>query len=139
MVFSEPVYFRCAHSNDAGLLLPGDHTCFRQGAVNELDDLVYDYFELRDDRIQWIAEIRAWRGESVSLYLMVDCAHVSVEDRQESALNSAFGNAALQVWRALPNHPNPDWDDFANDLFWEAKLGELGLTKGDFVSSIPGR
>jgi hypothetical protein len=77
-----------------------------EGAT-DCDRFISDWFHTQDNRIQWIAEIWAWREKlskmSSSIYLLVDCTEATAVDHRKEAFTRVFSSAAALIWEDMMN------------------------------------
>ena len=170
LVLHDPTYVRAARADARGALRfedphrlgggylwdtfppvesPNPRILTRPDAAGKTSaEFLYDWFYEGNGRLQWIAQLYTFdrrRGAlSNEVYLMVDCARATAEDRCPETFERAYGPAGRRLYeRARANAFVPD-EPF--DLWNEAGLARTlalhGLARDDFLPawrSLPSR
>ena len=104
-------------------------------------EFLYDWFHEGEGRFQWIAHLYTFdrhRGAlSNEVYLMVDCARATAEDRCPEAFDRAYGPQGKRLYEEaranafVPDEPFNLWDERGLARSLPARLAAHGLTQRD--------
>ena len=150
LLLADPIYVRAARYDAKGALRYADPYEVLAGNWQTGDRFLYDWFFEEDDRLQWIAELQAFRRGQDALsdnkMLMVDCSRATALDRRRSTLEAAFGLAAGTLWQEaldgvdVGDAPYGPWSVPTMESFLMRRMAAHGLTREDFLlPSMPRR
>ena len=142
LLLHDPVYVRAARHEPSGALRYADPYETRNENRQRADQFLYDWFFDEGGRVQWIAEIWAWRRElghgSTAKFLMVDASRATAWDGRRSALEQAFGSPAGLLWQDaldgidVGDAPYGPWSAPTMEDFLLRRMAARGLLRGDF-------
>ena len=145
LLLHDPTYVRAARADLRGGLRFDD--LLREQGVQSGRNMprmsfLYDWFHEQNGRLQWIAQLwphrehRASRSED--LYLMVDCAQATADDRCPEAFGRAYGPQGRKLYEEaranafVPDEPFNLWNEAGLARSLPTRLAAHGLTRGDF-------
>lgn len=136
LLLHDPQYVRAARAGIQGELRFADWERLQD------TEFLYDWFFQQDGRLQWIAEIYAPRTRgaalSPSVYLLVDAARATADDRCPAAFAKAYGAPAARLYEdaVAGRDDRPiDFNVFDSDDTEEyivRRMAARGLTTADF-------
>lgn len=142
LVLHEPTYVRAARYDPRGALRYADPCGFAAEERQGGDQFLYDWFFEEGGRLQWVADLWAYREPrqrlSTSVYLMVDCARASAEDRCADALATAYGPPAGRLYGDAVGGGAGEridfnvWDVALTEAYLRRRIAAHGLTRADF-------
>lgn len=143
LLLHQPVYVRAARYGPTGSFRHVDPYETHYEARHRADQLLYDWFFEQDGRVQWVAEIWAWRREigplSTEKFLMVDASRATAYDGQRPALEKSFGSAGGVLWQEAVDGVDVGdalygpWSVQTMEDFLIRRMAVHGLRRDDFL------
>jgi hypothetical protein len=137
LLLHDPQHVRAARAGISGELR------FTKWESLEDVEFLYDWFFEQDGRLQWIAQLYAFLGHDTALspdvYLLVDAARVTAEDRCPAAFARAYSAPAARLYEdALAGRDDRPidfnvFDSPQTEEYILRRMGAHGLTFADFT------
>lgn len=106
------------------------------------DQLIHDWFFEQDGRLQWIVHLHSWLENpglknQYTMFLMVDCASVSADDRCLDAITDNYGPKAGLLWKEFWAQTKfMFWDQPQLFALFERVSAREGWTKRDLRNDL---
>ena len=142
LVLHDAAYVRAAREEIGGGLGYVDWERLGMGADETGVEFLYDWFFEQEGRLQWIAHLWVQHTHRTSrpndVYLMVDCAKATADDRCPEAFAKRFGAPAAQLYRdavlRIDDRPIDFnvFDSSETENYIRRRMQAHGFTREDF-------